>query len=133
MTDYSELIERIIRDVAELPDRTSPPDWPDAMLVTCDELRSIIEPQLAEALTALQKAYDGLLLTRTDDVNDITLLTMDRDNWKDRAEKAEAELDAAQDVLRKLFYRHPKRPALEPDEYVMIREVLDQPEQEKRG
>lgn len=32
----------IVREVAELPDRNSPTDWPDAMLVTADELRSII-------------------------------------------------------------------------------------------
>ena len=34
-------VEAIIRDVAELPDRTSPSDWPEAMLVTADELRTI--------------------------------------------------------------------------------------------
>lgn len=34
-------IDRIIQQVAELPDRTSPDDWPEAMLVTADELRSI--------------------------------------------------------------------------------------------
>lgn len=37
------LIDNVIRDVAELPDRTSPEDWPEAMLVTADELRMILE------------------------------------------------------------------------------------------
>ena len=44
------LVERIVRDVAELPDRTSPEDWPDAMLVTADELAAIV----AAALSAIK-------------------------------------------------------------------------------
>jgi hypothetical protein len=40
-------IERVIQRVAELPDRTSPDDWPDAMLVTAEELRDILESELA--------------------------------------------------------------------------------------
>jgi hypothetical protein len=36
------IVVAILRDVAELPDRTSPADWPDAMLVTTDELRAIL-------------------------------------------------------------------------------------------
>lgn len=40
-------VESIIRDVAELPDRTSPEDWPEAMLVTADELRTILRDALA--------------------------------------------------------------------------------------
>lgn len=50
----SELIHAvanaIARDVAELPDRSSPPDWPLAMLVTADELTEIVERHLADAL-----------------------------------------------------------------------------------
>lgn len=38
--------DRIIQRVAELPDRTSPDDWPEAMLVTSEELRDIIEDEL---------------------------------------------------------------------------------------
>jgi hypothetical protein len=37
------LADLVIRDVQELPDRTSPDDWPEAMLVTAAELRDIIE------------------------------------------------------------------------------------------
>lgn len=42
----NRVIDDIIRDVAELPDRTSPEDWPDAMLVTADELRVILSAHL---------------------------------------------------------------------------------------
>ena len=38
----SRIADRICLDVAELPDRTSPDDWPDAMLVESDELRAIV-------------------------------------------------------------------------------------------
>lgn len=40
-------INAILNDVAELPDRTSPEDWPDAMLVTADELRAILQKHLS--------------------------------------------------------------------------------------
>ncbi|MGC4059393.1 MAG: hypothetical protein QM749_00440 [Aquabacterium sp.] len=36
-------IDSVLLDVAELPDRTSPEDQPDMMLVTADELRAIIQ------------------------------------------------------------------------------------------
>jgi hypothetical protein len=42
-------IGNVIRDVAELPDRNSPEDWPEAMLVTSNELRAIISDRLVEA------------------------------------------------------------------------------------
>ena len=55
-----EWIDNVLRDVAELPDRNSPEDWPEAMLVTGDELRQIIvthapaEPVNARLLEALR-------------------------------------------------------------------------------
>jgi len=42
MSQNRGLIEDIIRDIAELPDRTSPADQPDMMLVSADELRGIL-------------------------------------------------------------------------------------------
>lgn len=36
------LIDQIVREVAELPDRTSPEDQPEMMLVSGDELRVIL-------------------------------------------------------------------------------------------
>ena len=35
-------INAIIRDIAELPDRDSPADWPEAMLVTANELKEVL-------------------------------------------------------------------------------------------
>ncbi|WPZ36740.1 hypothetical protein T8K17_11400 [Thalassobaculum sp. OXR-137] len=46
---------RVVQDVAELPDRTSPDDWPDAMLVTAKELRRIVE----DAVYAAGPQVDG--------------------------------------------------------------------------
>lgn len=43
----SVVAEKIVRDVAELPDRDSPDDWPEAMLVTSDELAAIVLAALA--------------------------------------------------------------------------------------
>lgn len=36
------VIDKIVQRVAELPDRTSPDDWPEAMLVTSAELTAIL-------------------------------------------------------------------------------------------
>lgn len=41
------LLDLIVRDVAELPDRSSPEDWPEAMLVTGDELKDILRSRLS--------------------------------------------------------------------------------------
>jgi len=48
------LIDRIVQRVAELPDRTSPDDWPEAMLVSASELECILYDELVHsgALTA---------------------------------------------------------------------------------
>jgi hypothetical protein len=35
-------INEVSQEIAELPDRTSPDDWPEAMLVTHDELKEIM-------------------------------------------------------------------------------------------
>lgn len=44
----AEKIELIIRDVAELPDRTSPEDWPEALIVTSGELEEILTQHLIQ-------------------------------------------------------------------------------------
>jgi hypothetical protein len=41
-----KIFDLIIRDVAELPNRTSPEDWPEAMIVTDEELRTILRERL---------------------------------------------------------------------------------------
>lgn len=50
-TNAALLIDNIVRDVAELPDRTSPEDDPDTMLVSHSELRNILWLRLHEAPT----------------------------------------------------------------------------------
>jgi hypothetical protein len=45
-----DLPEMIVRDVAELPDRTSPPDAPEMMLVTAAELDRIVSDRIAELI-----------------------------------------------------------------------------------
>lgn len=48
MTRLIDLPEMVVRDVAELPDRTSPDDQPDMMLVTAAELDRIVTSRIAE-------------------------------------------------------------------------------------
>jgi hypothetical protein len=43
------IIERVLQDVCELPDRTSPDDQPEMMLVTGEELETILENALTQA------------------------------------------------------------------------------------
>ena len=38
----SSIADEIVLAVCELPDRTSPEDWPEALLVTTDELHAIV-------------------------------------------------------------------------------------------
>lgn len=45
-------ITNVIRDVAELPDRDSPEDWPESMVVTGPELEAIIKHRLLEVVPA---------------------------------------------------------------------------------
>jgi hypothetical protein len=42
------MVSEIVREVAELPDRDSPEDWPEAMLVTAAELTEILTAALAQ-------------------------------------------------------------------------------------
>jgi hypothetical protein len=52
-------ISAVIQQVAELPDRTSPDDWPDAMLVTADELRQILIEQADADRTARPQGWQA--------------------------------------------------------------------------
>lgn len=49
-SEFDQFIFSVLRDVAELPDRNSPDDEPDMMLVTADELKTILCNRLSEAL-----------------------------------------------------------------------------------
>jgi hypothetical protein len=46
-----EIINAICKDICELPDRSSPDDWPDAMLVTAEELTLILDRHLLPRIT----------------------------------------------------------------------------------
>jgi len=67
-TDSKEreaLVREICRAVAELPDRNSPEDWPEAMLVTHEELADIVRASLAasagsEPMFWVRLCSDGL-------------------------------------------------------------------------
>lgn len=50
MIARDEFIGRVVREVAELPDRTSPDDYPDMMLVSADELSRIMTWALDDLL-----------------------------------------------------------------------------------
>lgn len=52
----TDWISNVIRDVSELPDRSSPDDEPDMMLVTAAELRSILETHAPQQATPDQFA-----------------------------------------------------------------------------
>lgn len=51
-SEFDQFVNSVLRDVAELPDRNSPDDGPDMMLVTAEELKVILCKRLSEALFA---------------------------------------------------------------------------------
>lgn len=53
-----EKIELIIRDVAELPERTSPDNWPEALILTSDELEEILSKHFTDSFPYIQKAAE---------------------------------------------------------------------------
>lgn len=63
-TDAAGIATTVCRQVAELPDRNSPEDWPEAMLVTADELHMIVREALGAAAPA-QEAEDGWMPIET--------------------------------------------------------------------
>lgn len=46
--DVSNVVRRVLTDVCELPDRNSPDDDPDMLLITTDELETIVRRALGE-------------------------------------------------------------------------------------
>jgi hypothetical protein len=50
-SEFDQFVNSVLSDVAKLPDRTSPDDEPDMMLVTAEELGRIIRVRLSEALS----------------------------------------------------------------------------------
>lgn len=62
--EAQRIAEQVVQIVAELPDRTSPDDWPEAMLVTADELRDIVSDAVLAA-PACDRPPEALLLDET--------------------------------------------------------------------
>ena len=65
----SEKINLIIREVSELPDRTSPEDYPEALILTGEELKEILIQSFANSFEYIQKAaeeiwYDNGMINR---------------------------------------------------------------------
>jgi hypothetical protein len=52
LLDAAGIAANVCQEVAELPDRSSPDDWPEAMLVTHEELRAIVVAALGKAMEA---------------------------------------------------------------------------------
>lgn len=49
MPSASVIADQIVQRVVELPDRSSPEDWPEAMLVTGPELLAIVTEEIEAA------------------------------------------------------------------------------------
>lgn len=62
-SEFDQFVSAVIRDVGELPDRSSPDDEPDMMLVSAEELKTILCTRMPEALagsrTPAQAADDS--------------------------------------------------------------------------
>lgn len=57
------IADRVCLRVCELPDRTSPDDWPEALLVTSNELHAIVREEVAAWLArpeTVQRMADAL-------------------------------------------------------------------------
>jgi len=61
MTPAEQRLDRIVQRVAELPDRSSPEDWPEAMIVTAAELRGIVADELGAAPAANDAEREAFL------------------------------------------------------------------------
>lgn len=61
--NIEQIAAQICREVAELPDRNSPADWPEAMLVTHDELNRIVR----EAIAQMEAEQPVLIVEREPD------------------------------------------------------------------
>lgn len=55
MSPAGRAAQQVVQQVQELPDRTSPDDWPDAMLVTSDELAKIVTEAISQAEEAARR------------------------------------------------------------------------------
>src|SRR4029453_8937191 len=88
----------VIRRVAELPDRTSPADWPEAMLVTADELRCILQDQFVVIGSGYEAGFDAGYAKGYAD-------GLDESSGDPRVERLEAGFKAIQDATNGEYSR----------------------------
>lgn len=69
----ADWIDKLIRDLCEMPDRTSPEGDPDAIVATPIEIRAVIESNLPFRVTDVERQAIGSLLT----LAKVTLIAMD--------------------------------------------------------
>ena len=73
--DHKQVSAAICQRVSELPDRNSPEDWPEAMLVTADELSMIVADELHNAGAVAAEPTGWMLIERaTTEGDDVEIL-----------------------------------------------------------
>lgn len=83
--EVEEAVVSVCRAVAELPDRNSPADWPEAMLVTHDELADAVRTAVAAALGrgAVPQEDEGrVVVTWNHDRTRILAVTRQNAEWQ---------------------------------------------------
>ena len=102
----TQFIYRVLQEVAELPNRTSPDDWPEAMLVTHEELTSILRAALTSP--APQPA-DGVTQAQHEIV--ASIIDMVEHDQSRRAEMNRLRADALRAVLARALASPAPQPA----------------------
>lgn len=69
MSNLSEKIALIIRDIAELPDHNSPTCYPESFVITATDLEEVLSNRLTESFKSIKKAaqeiwYDNGMINR---------------------------------------------------------------------
>ena len=110
-TTPDRIADIICLNVAELPDRTSPEDWPEAMLVTQAELQGIVTDALSDLLADREQAAQEIQRLQVEGIRKLIMGTVkgfaagentDAKAWRKRAEKAEQQLADAERVTAAL-------------------------------
>lgn len=132
-TPVDALAAQICRDVAELPDRNSPEDWPEAMLVTHEELRTIVLEASARALAAIP-ADTVKIPTGEDEAALMVLLGTD---WlkqhaphRLKASTREDREDAQRERMAAMFAGRTPRPASADFDLIAPNDVIEEPAQD---
>jgi hypothetical protein len=138
-------IEAFIVDVAELPDRTSPDDWPEAMLVTAPELDRLLREHFGEApLSETPPSGTAKVPKRMTTIEDAFPLAGEyesdaRYHWRERWDAAKSyvhEVEELANKMREIWARraHQLQPPLTDEEIAWADEyVASQSGNEEKG